>query len=422
MIYRFLTPKILASLQNSPVIILNGARQSGKSTLMKLLQGDGNVSRYETLDSINTISNLKNFTESTLRSYPIGTVIDEIQKLPEIFDTIKLVVDENRVPARFILTGSANVLLLPKLSESLAGRVNILTLSPLSIAEIKNGEAEPNNTAHNFIDTLFGENIIQRFDGITEANPNPSYFANLLVKGGYPEIQKINTLEGISLWFESYINTLIQRDIRDMASIDGLTKIPSILKILANQAGGILNSSDLARDIDINNVTFSRYMTLLESIFLVQRLQPWYRNIGKRLVKSPKVYLNDTGILSHLLNVDVDYILKDRQIFGKLLENMVFNELTKYISFSKSRPGIFYLRTQSGQEIDFVLENGRGEVVAVEVKSSTTVSRQDITNLVWLRDNHPGFHLGMVLYTGEQVLELSDRIIAVPISRLWNWV
>jgi uncharacterized protein len=422
MISRFLISKIKFALANSPVLILNGARQSGKSTLMKILQNEGLVSNYETLDSIQTQTNLKNFTEETLRNYPPSTVIDEIQKIPQIFDSIKLVVDENRINSRFILTGSANVLLLPRLSESLAGRVQILTLFPLSVGEILNYQNNQNTTSvqSNIIDDVFDDKIelslLKYMDNKTTNND----LIRLMVQGGYPELQSKNDPQQWKIWFDSYLSTLLQRDIKDLANIEGLTSLPNMLQLIANQTGSTMNNADMARDLTIGPATFGRYLILLESLFLVQKLLPWYKNIGKRLVKSPKVFINDTGITSHLLNLDSDYINKDRRYFGKLLENLVFAELTKAISFSKDKPSMFFLRTQTGQEIDFVIENGRGETIAIEVKSSQTISQSDTKNLIWFRDNQEDFKLGLILYTGAKSFQVSDRIWAVPASFLWN--
>jgi uncharacterized protein len=418
MIYRFLISRITFALENSPVVILNGPRQSGKSTLMRELQKQGLVSDYKTLDDLQTIYNLKNYTQSTLEGYKQGTVIDEIQKLPEIFSTIKLVVDQNRVNSRFVLTGSANILLLPKLSESLAGRVQILTLSPLSIQEIINGEKTKDK--NNFVDLIFGNDPMT---SVFNKAQEPIKIQNLikyLLQGGYPELQQKNDFEQWELWFESYINTLLQRDVRDLADIEGLTILPNMLRIIANQAGGILNSSDLARNINLNNVTFSRYFALLESLFLVQRLIPWYKNIGKRFVKSPKIYLNDTGILSFLTGASESSLVNNRQLLGKILENLVFNELTKYISWSKTKPCLFYIRSQAGQEIDFVLENKKSKIIAIEVKSSEIVTTKDAKNIIWLKDNSPDFDLGIVLYTGNQTFEIAKDIWAMPISVLWD--
>ncbi len=420
MIKRFLTDKLKFALRNSPVIILNGARQSGKSTLMKLLQEEDLVSGYETLDSIQTLSNLKNFTETTLRNYPSGTVIDEIQKLPEIFDSIKLIVDENRINDRFVLTGSANVLLLPKLSESLAGRVQILTLYPLSIAEIIASKNEPQNSNYSIIDLLFEDNIEDKLLHYTSEGIDNQDLINIILQGGYPELQQKDDPQQWKIWFESYINSLLQRDVRDLANIEGLAVLPNMLQLIANQTSGIMNNADMARDLSINSVTFARYLVLLESLFLVQKLRPWYKNLGKRLVKSPKIFLNDTGITSYLLNLDSDYLKKDRRYFGKLLENLVFTELNKAISWSKNKPNLYYLRTQAGQEVDFVLENGRGQVVAIEVKSSENVSQSDLSGLIWLRDNHEDFKLGLVVYTGQKIFQVSEKIWAIPVSYLWS--
>jgi uncharacterized protein len=380
------------------------------------------------LDSLQTLSNLKNFTETTLRNYPVSTVIDEIQKLPEIFPSIKLVVDENRVPARFILTGSANILLLPKLSESLAGRVQILTLFPLSVSEIiksrknkiKSKIIPVESNPISIVDKFFDQNITKELIHYKDTTTTNQDLIWVFLRGGYPELQYKDDPEQWNIWFESYLNTLIQKDIRDLANIDGLTSLPNMLQLIANQTSGIMNNADMARDLMLNASTFGRYLILLESLFLIQKLQPWYKNIGKRLVKSPKIYICDTGITAHLLNLDSQYLERDRRFFGKLLENLVFTELLKAMSWSKTKANLFYLRTQNGQEIDFVLENGRGQVVAIEVKSSDNVSQSDISSLVWFRDNHIDFEIGIVIYTGQKSFQISEKIWVIPVSFLWQ--
>jgi uncharacterized protein len=336
------------------------------------------------------------------------------------------VVDENRIPARFVLTGSANVLLLPRLPESLAGRVQILTLYPLSIAEIlaDKRQNQKSNLAleevSNIIDKLFDLEIDQKLLNFEDKKTTNQYLIKLMLQGGYPELQQKEDPEQWKIWFESYISTLLQRDVRDLANIEGLTSLPNMLQLIANRTGGAMNNADMARDLSLSAVTFARYLALIESLFLIQKLQPWYKNIGKRLVKSPKIFLNDTGITAYLLNLDSQYLLKDKKYFGKLLENLVFTELNKAITWSITKASLFYLRTQTGQEIDFVLENSRGQIVAIEIKSSDTVSQSELSNMIWLRDNHQDFQIGLIIYTGQKAFQVSQKIWVVPISFLWS--
>ena len=417
MLKRFLKSKIKLAIENSPVVIVNGARQSGKSTIMKIFQNESFLSEYYTLDDIQTISNLVNFPQKTLEQMPIGSVIDEIQKQPQIFDSIKLIVDNNRVNSRFVLTGSANILLLPKLSESLAGRVQVLSLEPLSVAE----------SLGKFVDDIwdpikimfsidFGNHInYMKFEPIDDAK-----LEKILVRGFYPELQSKKNPEQWSMWQQSYLSTLIQRDVRDIINIDNLAILPNMLRLVANQTSGILNKANMARDLSLNAVTCNRYLTALEHIFLVKTLEPYYKNLGKRLVKAPKIYLNDTGLCCNINGLEIGSLIGDRIFFGRILENLIFCELTKNLSWSEIKVRLFYLRMQDGKEIDFILENSKGGLVAIEVKIAEAIKPGDIKHLIWLRDNSSDFIRGIIFYSGNKTFEITDKIWVVPISFLWN--
>ena len=417
MFVRFLKNKIKFAIENSPVVIVNGARQSGKSTIMKMLIDESFLSNYYTLDDIQTISNLANFPQKTLEQMPIGSVIDEIQKQPQIFESIKLIVDNNRANSRFVLTGSANILLLPKLSESLTGRVQVLSLEPLSIAESLGKFVvdiwDP-------VEIMFANDFNKIIGKIKFELIDDNKLEKLLVRGLYPELQTKESPEQWSMWQQSYLNTLIQRDVRDIMTIENLAILPNMLRLIAYQTSGILNKANMARDLALNAVTFARYLTALEHIFLVKTLEPYYKNLGKRLVKAPKVYLSDTGLCCNINGLEVGSLIDDRIFFGKILENLIFCELTKNLSWSKIKVNLFYLRMQDGKEIDFILENTKGALVGIEVKIAEAIKPGDIKSLVWLRDTSPDFIRGFVFYSGNKVFEITDKIWVVPISFLWN--
>lgn len=318
-----------------------------------------------------------------------------------------------RTPGRFLLTGSANVLLLPQLAESLAGRMEILTLWPLAQAEIA-------GTTGNLVDTLFDETAT-----FTNFNAAPDSgkadVIRRIVRGGYPEPLARSVPARRRAWFNSYLTTILQRDVRDIANIESLTALPRLLTILAARTGGLLNLADVSRAIGLPYATLYRYMSLLETTFLLQPLPPWTANIGRRLIRAPKVMLNDTGLAASLLQLDERRLTNEGELFGALLENFVVLELRKLASWSATQPQLFHFRTQIGQEVDVVLEDAAGRIVGVECKSGATVSADDCRGLRYLAQlTRPRFARGIVLYTGERVIPFGANLHALPVSSLWH--
>jgi hypothetical protein len=300
-------------------------------------------------------------------------------------------------------------MLLPKLSESLAGRMEVLTLWPFSQGEI-------HGVRESFIETLFspkpvgwtGKSATVRRDELLET----------VLAGGYPLAVARQSATRRDAWFQSYVMTMLQRDIRDLANIADVTAVPRLLSVVA---GGLLNFADLSRSVALPQTTLKRYFALLEGTFLVQLLRPWARNLGKRIIQTPKVYLNDTGLLAYLLGATVDRLKAEGNLAGSVLENFVLMELRKQSTWSTTQPELFYWRTASGQEVDVVLEDRAGRVVGVEVKAAATLSSNDVRGLQalgtaagkhWLR--------GVVLYAGTEVIPFSSNLHGVPISRLWS--
>ena len=409
MLYRRnLKLSILESAKYSPVILLIGARQTGKSTLIQGLYSKDQSLEYLSMDNLTFLDAARTAPQSFIQGLPERVIIDEIQRVPQIFLSIKESVDQNRKPGRFLLTGSADVLSLPKLSESLAGRMEIYNLWPLSQGEIR-GKQE------SFVDNLFDSMPIQS-KGI-----DLRVLLKAIVAGGYPDSIIRSSKRARSAWFKSYLTTIMERDIRDLANIEGISALPNLLSMIASRAGGLLNTADLSRSLELPYMTLKRYLSLLEAVFIVAPLQPWSNNRGKRLMKTAKVFLNDTGLLCHILGVDEKALESNRTILGHVLENFVVSELRKQISWSETQPRIYHFRTLSGQEVDVVLEAASGEIIGIECKASATVNMDSFKGLNVLKEQAgKQFRRGIILYTGTKVVSFASDLQAVPISTLWE--
>ncbi len=319
-------------------------------------------------------------------------------------------VDNNRTPGRFLLTGSANILLLPKLAESLAGRMEILTLWPLSQTEIFGSDS-------NIIDQLFADT----FDATDSPGLDRDDLINMLLAGGYPEAIARKSESRRHAWFNSYVTTILQRDVREMAAIEGLSALPRLLFLLGSRSASLLNLADVSRSVGIPYATLNRYMTLLEAAYLVHLLPAWSSNIGLRMVKSPKVHLNDTGLISALLSLNAERLNQDGYLLGGLLETFVALELQKAMGGSETHVSLFHYRTQAGQEVDLLLEDTGGRLVGVEVKASATLHTSDFQGLKALRNSvGDRFLRGVILYGGRQVVPFGENLHAVPLPVLWH--
>ena len=410
MFKRNITPAVLAALNDTPVVLLVGARQTGKSTLVQELATSTHPARYLTFDDAAVLAAARSDPSGFLAGLEGAVVLDEVQRAPELLLALKVAVDRNRQPGRFLLTGSANVLLLPRLAETLVGRMEVLTLWPLSQGEIE-------DHVEGFLDAVFARSL-------PPLAGRPEEWATLLdrlLRGGYPEVLSRETEERRAAWFGSYVTTLLQRDVRDLSNIEGLTTVPRLLSLLAARATALLNFSELSRSIAMPQSTLKRYLALLEMTFLLQPLPPWSSNRSKRLVKAPKLMLNDTGLLASLLSLSRDRLLTDRSLIGPLLENFVVMELRKQFAWSRVKPQLFHFRTQTGQEVDIVLEDGAGRIVGVEVKAGATVGPQDFKGLHALAEvSDKRFHRGVVFYTGMEPLPFGPRLHALPLQALWR--
>lgn len=395
------------ALSDSPVVLVNGARQTGKSTLVQNLKRSA---RYYTLDDPAVFAAARHDPHGFVAALPEHVTLDEVQRAPELFVAIKAAVDRRRTPGRFLLTGSANVLLLPTLSDSLAGRMEILTLWPLSQAEV-------GGHRRNAIDALWGSSL----PDVQTPRLERDGFILRLTRGGYPEAYARSNEKRRHAWFDAYVTTLLQRDIRDLAQIEGLADLPRLLQLLAARSASLCNMAELSRFTGIAQTTLKRYLGLLDAIFLMRQVPAWSSNLGKRLQKTPKLYLNDSGLMANLLGMNEAGLQDSLGLPGPLVETFVHGELCRHQAWANQSIRLFHYRTSTGVEVDFVLENRQGELVGVEVKAAATVIAKDFKGLRHLRETAPRqFRRGVVLYTGSQVVPFDEQLFAVPMSLFWT--
>ena len=407
---RHITPYVLAALRDTPVVFLQGPRQSGKTTLVQSLKEDGHDTAYFTFDDAAVLAAAQSDADGFVANLPTKVILDEVQRVPDLFRAIKRSVDAQRQPGRFLLTGSANALVLPKASESLAGRMEVLSLSPFSQGELENHD-------EHFIDACFAK----EFSPGNYRDSGWPALAERIVQGGFPEIITRPSAARRQVWFGSYVTTILERDVRDIANVQGLRELPKLLRLAAARAGGLLNFADLARDAAMSQTTLQRYWALFEATFLVRELPAWSANLGTRLVKTPKVMLGDTGLLCYLLGLDVDRLRNDALMTGAVLEAFVGTELTKQITWSETRPALFHYRTHTQHAVDFVLEDAAGRLVGIEVKKNASPSTDDFKGLLHFRDAvGKRFLRGVLLYTGSSSVAFGSDLHAVPVSALWR--
>lgn len=411
MLKRHITPKLFEALDYMPIVLLRGARQTGKSTLAKLICSLEKKYHYLSFDHLPSLIAAKNDPVSFISRLEKPVILDEVQRVPELFLPIKSDVDEHRIPGRYFLTGSADPLLIPQLGDSLAGRMRLLTLWPFSQGEIEGKE-------ESFINRVFNQSPMPTGKTLSCSKEDLLLRA---INGGYPATLQMGLEKQRHEWFNDYISLVLQKDILDLSRIENLTQIPNLFTLLAARTGALLNTEELARSVKLSSVTLQRYLDLLRTLFLVHLLPAWSGNLGKRLVKSPKIYLNDTALQLFALNTDIDRLMKDQNLVGRVIENFVILELFKQISWSNLSIQMFHYRDYKHSEVDIILEGPGGDLVAIEVKSSQAISEDDFKGLKKFQESvGDKFIQGILLYTGTTHLSWGEKLTASPITTLWT--
>jgi len=422
LITRSLTKQVIEDLKDIEAVFINGPRQAGKSTFVETIAENQTIQWAKHFKNVISIS----FDDITVRSAEIHSpgssfsdfsdglvILDEIQLVPDSFLALKAKIDDIRRKkqnVKFLLTGSADIMVFPKLSQALVGRMYVRTMYPFSAAEII-GSAAGENPDGYFIEKMFKEipNIIKKYPKFN--------FSSVVSKATYPKLSL--EIKNKIQWCQSYISTILERDVKNLSDIDKIEILPQLLSVMAIRAGGLLNEANLASAIKISQPTLKRYRALLDGIFLTFLLPPWFKNMEKRFVKSPKIYFYDTMLLCHLLG-GLPEEIKNRNpaSYGFLLENFVVTELKKQLGDDAT---IYHLRTSDLKEIDFIIERRDGSIMAVEVKASKTVNADDFKHIRFFQNAHQNKKIpGIVLYTGETIVKFGGNLYAVPISALWE--
>jgi len=405
---RFVETRLVEALEDSPAVLIHGPRQSGKTTLAQMV-GKKRGYRYFNLDDDVLRGAAEEDPMGFVGDLPSRTILDEVQRVPTLFTALKSAIDGDRSPGRFLLTGSANVLLVPTLADSLAGRMDIIRLFPFSQREL-------NNKTPTFLDALFSGNFkIQQYERLQQQLPQR------IVAGGYPAALARSAPRRRAAWYRDYVDAIVQRDVRDLARIASLNALPRLLTLIAGQTSRLLNISDLAAPFQVSRPTIRDYVTLLEKVFLVEELPPWHTNRLSRLVKTPKLHIGDTGLAAALLGVNAKDLAVDRELLGQFLETFIYQELRRESSGHEDDIRFHHFRDKDGYEVDLVLEKGTRQIAGVEVKAAATVTNADFRGLRKLASAAQNrFVAGVVLYDGEHSVSFGDSLYAVPIRRLWE--
>ncbi len=403
---RYARRRIEDARGRSRVTLVTGPRQAGKSTLVQEIAGHDMP--YLTMDNENiraeAIADPVKFMKGVDRA-----IVNEVQRAPDLLLEIKRLVDMDTRWGRFLLTGSANLLTLPRVADSLAGRMSLVLLLPLSQVEIRGGQGT-------FLESVFQGEAPEASDPVTGAD-----LVDLVLAGGYPEALKLGQWGAQREWHLDYLDTVIRREVPDSMRVDQIGQLSKLTRVLAEYSGQLVNCSRIGSALEMNHVTTRRYKNILESVYLLKTLRPWYSNRLKRLTKTPKLHFLDAGLLSAILGVGPAVVARDRSTFGPILETFVLSELMKMASWSGERHRFYHLRDKEKREVDVVIEDSRRRVVGIEVKAASRVGVNEYGGMRRLKEAcGDRFVQGIVLYDGDRVEIMREGMTAVPISSLWQ--
>jgi predicted AAA+ superfamily ATPase len=405
--------KLLTALNRSPLVFLRGPRQVGKSTLAQHIIGKDFSAEYITFDNMTQMDAAASASEIFPRKRTDDALIlDEVQMVPEVFRTLKITLNElhhkhgEKFNERFLLTSSTNIIALPKLANSLVNnRMELVNLYPLSGVEATGGNGD-------FINRLFNKDF--------KAGNGKHKLMDVMYAATFPKISGATASKRAD-WFDDYLITVLQSDIRSLSEIERVDALPNLLRNLASRIGSQINDAEIARDVKLNHVTSRNYKALLRMLFLTFDLSPIYRTVSKRLVRSPKCYLVDTLLLCHLLQYEPNNIEKNRpELFIRVIENFIATEILKLIESDYQKLNLLYFKTSDEKKVSFVVEKPDGKLVAVEFKKSDSVSQYDFKDLQTFQElMGTDFVCGVVLYCGNDVISFGKNLWAIPMESLW---
>ena len=404
---RWQEKSIKSALNSRRVVILSGSRQCGKTTTSKVMSDKNSI--YRTLDDSTLLQAAKNDPQGFVKLSKGTMIIDEIQRVPELITAIKKAVDENTRYGQYLITGSVNIQTLPTVKESLAGRVRKIRLRPLVQGEILKKEPQ-------FLNRISKQNFVNNTSYDKEKT------SELIFKGGYPEpISFKDTNERVS-WYKDYINTVIEFDLHDIANIKRQDSLKELVSIIASYSSKFIDKSKITSSMGIANQTLDSYLAVLENTYLVDKLSPWLKTDYERVNKQSKYFMTDTGLMASLLNWKQEDLLLDTDKSGKIFETFVYNQIITQIELNSNEYELYHYRDREKREIDFIIQDTNDNIYGIEVKSGSSVTKEQFKHIKWFKENlakNKNF-IGIVLYTGEQVVSFGENMLAVPINNLWD--
>jgi predicted AAA+ superfamily ATPase len=415
MIRRHIASVIQESLRSFPAVLLLGPRQVGKSTLAQQLVHDGVLTRYTSLDDLAVLEAAQSDPDGFVEHLDGQVALDEVQRVPDLMRALKRAIDADRRPGRFLLTGSANVLSRPGVTESLGGRVDVVQLDGLSLAEL---ERRPSRVS--LVEELLSDSdwskAVDRVHNAGRTKLTRATVAEQVFFGGFSEVALKRETRFANRWCAAYVTTYVERDVRNLARLPDVVAFSRLFRLAGLRTGQNLNVKNLGADAAVDQRTAANYLGLLEITFQIERLPPWQASARKRLVKTPKVFLRDSGLACHLAGIDHPGALQGHPLLGALVETWVRAELRKHLALASGIQSSFY-RTHQGKEVDFVLEKGR-RCLGIEVKMTTGVTKADIAGLLDMQQAMGRDARGILLYLGAEVVAFSKRLIAAPLGSL----
>lgn len=404
---RYCTDRVKLALADTPVVVISGPRQCGKTTLVKNLQLEN--WHYVSLDDPTQLAEAKADPTGFVRQFTARhIVIDEVQRVPELFLPIKQLVDEDRRPGRFILTGSADAKLIPNLSDALVGRMESIPLLPLAQCEIR-------ESAGGFLKDILAGNIPKQ----SEIRIRQRLIESA-VSGGFPEPLSPDNASRQVAWFQQYVQTIVQRDLLDFGRLEHPQAMARLIQAMVNQVGQLTNILTLSEQASLPRQTVARYMALLEQIFIFEQLPAWHRNHTKRLTKTPKLHCVDSGLVCALQNSTRAVLMENSMRLGAVVESYVYCELRRLASWHDGPVYFYHYRDKDKVEVDVVLETAQGKVIGIEIKSGATVKREHFQGLERLkRAAGDDFLTGIILYDGDHTTQHGKQMVSIPLSSIW---